>query len=216
MIKRIGLSAILILIFFTSNFIDTVVAKEPNALDCIEGTADEDCLEDDEVLPVELGEEEIPATKETGSIVFDIIKMVFVLFLILILIYVLLKFINKRNKLFQQVSAIENVGGVSVGPNKSIQIIRLGTKMYMIGVGENVEMLQEVTDEDVKDDLLYKKGENNFQAGAGKLFKNLVKPKSNVEEDSEFKQSFSNELDKLKNNRKEIRNQYNQKEDNHE
>lgn len=54
------------------------------------------------------------AVNNNGSLLFDLIKMFFALLLVLALIYLLLKFLNKRNKLFQQIKALENLDRKSV------------------------------------------------------------------------------------------------------
>lgn len=56
--------------------------------------------------------------EDNGSLLFDLIKMFFALLLVLALIYLLLNFLNKRNKLFQKIKTLENLGGISVGQNK--------------------------------------------------------------------------------------------------
>jgi flagellar protein FliO/FliZ len=157
---------------------------------------------------------------ESGSVVFSLIQMVFALFLILILIYLLLKFLNKRNKLFNQVKALENLGGITVGPSKSIQVVRVGGKLYLIGVGENVQLLEEIVDEQMKEEILKSYQEQSeFKAeNLLSLFQrkpNQVVDKENTK-DQNFKSLFSNELEKLKQNRKQIVNKHTEKEDNHE
>src|SRR5690606_1347958 len=93
-------------------------------------------------------------TLNNSSLIFNLIQMVFALFLILALIYLLLKFLNKRNKIFNKVRALENLGGIAVGPSKSIQIVRVGNKLYLVGVGENVQLLEELEDEDLKEEIM--------------------------------------------------------------
>ncbi|WP_047984871.1 flagellar biosynthetic protein FliO [Ornithinibacillus californiensis] len=165
-----------------------------------------------------------PATEEeqseSGSVVFSLIQMVFALFLILILIYLLLKFLNKRNKLFNQVKALENLGGITVGPSKSIQVVRVGGKLYLIGVGENVQLLEEIIDEQMKEEILKSYQEqSDFKAENVLSFfqrkTNQVVDKENTK-DQNFKSLFSNELEKLKQNRKHLVNKHTEKEDNYE
>src|SRR5699024_11906226 len=50
--------------------------------------------------------------------------------------------------------ALQNLGGISVGHSKSVQIIQVGSKYYLIGVGDNVEMLNEITDENLIEELV--------------------------------------------------------------
>lgn len=78
---------------------------------------------------------------------WDIIKMMFALGFILFLIYVLLKFVTKRNRVFQQGQAIVNLGGTSLGQNKSVQMIKVGKRVLVVGVGESITLLKEIDNE---------------------------------------------------------------------
>ncbi|GGA62981.1 flagellar biosynthetic protein FliO [Ornithinibacillus halotolerans] len=155
----------------------------------------------------------------TGSLIFDLVQMFFVLLLILGLIYVVLKFLNKRNKLFNQVKALENLGGIAVGPSKSIQIIRVADELYLIGVGENIQLLEKIDNMEMKQDLLRSfeeqstfKGENLLSVFQKKSNKSPYKSNSS----NEFKNLFSNELEQLKQNRRSILNRHNDKDDYYE
>lgn len=188
-------------------------------MDCLGG--ENDCKED-EITNNELEENEnesdlLANNNRPSSMAFELVKMFFALLLVLGLIYVLLKFLKKRNKIFNQVKALENLGGISVGQNRSIQIIRIGDRLYLVGVGENVEMLQEITDEDVKQDILrhQEESQDNFPIGSLLLsFVSSKKDQTNKSSGSEFKNLFSNELNNLKQNRKNMINKH--KEDTHE
>lgn len=183
---------------------------------------DKSNVEEQENPPVIDNNEESTENEDTGngSIVFNLIQMVFALFLILALIYLLLKFLNKRNKLFTQVKALENLGGIAVGPSKSIQIIRVGSKLYLVGVGENVQLLEEIEDEQLRKEIL-----NSYREQASFKPDNLLSifqknsSRSTTTSNSnknDFKNLFSGELEKLKQNRKNLMNKHTEKEDNHE
>ncbi len=175
--------------------------------------------DNDSLLPTEEVEQNLSEDKNlnSSSLVFNLIQMVFALFLILALIYLLLKFLNKRNKIFNKVRALENLGGIAVGPSKSIQIVRVGNKLYLIGVGENVQLLEELEDEDLKEEII-KSYQEQPEFKPENIF-SIFQRKSN-QEDSEsgvdFKNLFSNELEKLKQNRKNLMNKHTEKEDKHE
>ncbi|WP_010630944.1 flagellar biosynthetic protein FliO [Sporolactobacillus vineae] len=82
-----------------------------------------------------------------GSNLFlDFIKIVFSLLLVLALIYLLYRFAAKRTGRFKEGNHLKNLGGVSVGPNRSIQLIRLGNKVMVVGVGDNVQLLKEISE----------------------------------------------------------------------
>nr|WP_246187679.1 flagellar biosynthetic protein FliO [Ornithinibacillus caprae] len=147
--------------------------------------------------------------------------MFFALLLVLALIYFLLKFLNKRNKLFSRVKALENVGGINLGPSKSIQIIRVGSKLYLVGVGDNVELLQEITDPEMINEII-SSHEEQSSFSANNLWSTVLQKTNhtnratNDKDKKEFKNMFSTELDKLKQNRNTLRNMNEQKDERHE
>ncbi|WP_158591719.1 flagellar biosynthetic protein FliO [Oceanobacillus halophilus] len=212
MFKKILYFTPIVLILFSFHFLAADVLSAPaNVIDCLE---DEQNCEETSKQGIELdnSEDDIVAdTSQNRSLLFSIIKLFFALVLVLALIYILLKFLNKRNKLSQQVKAMENLGGISLGQNKSIQIIRIGSKFYLIGVGENVELLQELADETVKKEILDRNNNN-----PNSLLSSFIPTKSdNADDNKEFKHLFSSELAKLKQTRKNLINN-NQKEDHNE
>jgi flagellar protein FliO/FliZ len=95
----------------------------------------------DEELEPNVGNDSLSVTA------FDFIKMFIALAFVLMLIYVLLKFVTKRNQLFQQGKSIVNLGGTSLGQNKSIQLIKVGNRVLVVGVGESISLLKEIESE---------------------------------------------------------------------
>jgi flagellar protein FliO/FliZ len=84
----------------------------------------------------------------------DFLKMIFALLFVLALIYGALKFINSRNKLFDGARSVENIGGTNLGNNKSLQLVKVGNSILVVGVGDSINLLKEITDEEEKDHLL--------------------------------------------------------------
>jgi len=82
-----------------------------------------------------------------GISFFDIVKMVFATVFVVALLYILLKFINKRNHSYKSSQLIENLGGTSLGANRSIQIVKLGKRLLVVGVGENIQLIKEIEEE---------------------------------------------------------------------
>ncbi|MDY0396376.1 flagellar biosynthetic protein FliO [Virgibacillus halophilus] len=152
------------------------------------------------------------------SLLFSLVKVVIVLGLILFLIYYVVKFLNKRNKMLQKVKAMENLGGVSVGTNKSVQIVRIGQQLYLLGVGDNVEMLKEITDPETKNSILKQQQDAGETAGPKVDIASLFAKKKTAQqadEGSNFRRQFMQELDKMKTTRQRILNEH-QKDDGHE
>lgn len=222
--KKLFIALCLTIIILLFDFSTVIQAKTPYVGDCFGEDVSPECLEEEE--PTEINEDQsnedttppvLAEQNQTGSLAFNIVKTVFALILILALIYILIKFLGKRNKLFNQVKALENLGGISVGQNKSIQIVRIGEKVFIVGVGDNVELLQELDDEDLIHDLLHSDEQDDFQVNH--LVRSIFKQKTgqndkfNREPQQKFKSLFSNELEKLKENRLTIKNQQKKKED---
>lgn len=76
--------------------------------------------------------------------IWDFIKLILALAFIVALIYFLLKFINQKTKPFTSFKAMENIGGVGLGANRSVQLIKVGEKVLVVGVGESVTLLKEI------------------------------------------------------------------------
>lgn len=195
---------ILTFIWISNLFISTTYAEQvQNIKDCLE--QNEDCLEQDSLVDSSTEENSDDERFQETSFFFNVVKMVFALLLILALIFFLSKLMNKKNNSLQQLNVMENMGGISVGQNKSIQIVRIGTSFYVIGVGENIELLKEITDEALLHELLENKGERvEFNSLFQSLF-NRGKTSDAANEPSNEGQSFltslSEELEKLKKNR---------------
>lgn len=209
--KKVLFSLLAAMIVFHGCFLGPALAKDKNVEEWLEQNNDarQDKSEKDEnVQPEKFSE-----TASSPSLLFSFVKVIIVLGIILLLIYFATKFLQKRNRLFHQVKAMENLGGISVGNQKSIQIIRVGEKLYMLGVGENVEMLKEITDEQTKKAILQEREDTGHKIENLPSFLSKNK-KRQPEKDPDFKKLFVKELDNLRHSRKQILNQ-NQNEENH-
>ncbi|SET41351.1 flagellar protein FliO/FliZ [Salinibacillus kushneri] len=152
-------------------------------------------------------DEESTLQKDNGSLMGNIIKMVFMLAVVLALIYFLLRFLQKRNKMFQQVRAMENLGGISLGSNKSMQMVRIGDRIFVVGVGEDISLLTEIDDEATKEDILQEDDDKN----TNQPFKSIIHSLDQIKDQRKkgnpaksFKEQFSNEMKKLKRERNQL------------
>ncbi|UUZ97288.1 flagellar biosynthetic protein FliO [Paenibacillus sp. P25] len=57
-----------------------------------------------------------------------------------------MKFIAKKNRMLPGRS-IRSLGGVALGPNKSIQVVEIGKSLYVVGVGQEVQLLEKIDNE---------------------------------------------------------------------
>lgn len=67
-----------------------------------------------------------------------------VLLLIIGLIILLVKIAARKDMPWMKNRAIQSLGGIALGQHKSLQIIDLGEKIYVIGVGENVQLIDKI------------------------------------------------------------------------
>ena len=83
----------------------------------------------------------------------DYIKTLFALVFVIGLLFGLLKFVNRKNRLYDKNRLMKNMGGISLGQHKSIQLVVIGESYYLIGVGDDIRLLKEITDPDEIDKL---------------------------------------------------------------
>ncbi|MGI8384450.1 flagellar biosynthetic protein FliO [Robertmurraya sp. P23] len=125
-------------------------AEQFNSIkDCLE---DESKCSEDQLKEVENNEETTTDNNENTSTVgltfWDFLKMIFATIFVIALLYAILKFINKRSRSFSSNQLVENLGGTALGTNRSIQIVKIGNRVLVVGVGEDVKLLKEIDDED--------------------------------------------------------------------
>ena len=77
---------------------------------------------------------------------WEYIKVLLSLVLVIGILIFVLRFLNKRNQNYQQNSIVRNLGGHSVGAQKSVQLLHIGNQIYVVGVGEDVQLLQVISD----------------------------------------------------------------------
>ncbi|WP_019152776.1 flagellar biosynthetic protein FliO [Robertmurraya massiliosenegalensis] len=104
---------------------------------------------DEESDPLEITDTEVVDESSTvGITIWDFVKMIVATLFVIALLYFLLRFINKRNISYRDSQLIQNIAGTSVGSNRSIQMIKVGKRILVVGVGENIQLLKEVEDEE--------------------------------------------------------------------
>ncbi|MCZ8512359.1 flagellar biosynthetic protein FliO [Paenibacillus filicis] len=76
-----------------------------------------------------------------------IVKVIVFLILIIGIFLLVMKLISKKTG-FLSGRAIRSLGGVPLGQNKSIQIVEIGKSLYIVGVGQEVQLLEKIDNED--------------------------------------------------------------------
>ena len=131
-----------------------------------------------------------------GVGLWEYIKVLLSLVLVLGILIFVLRFLNKRNQNYQQNSIIRNLGGHSVGAQKSVQLLHIGNQIYVVGVGEDVQLLQVISDPQEIEQMLALYNEKYSHTSTSPYVAQLFakfKTKRSSETQSE---DFSNILDK--------------------
>lgn len=153
-----------------------------------------------------------------GVSAWDYVKMIFALIFVVALLYGLLHYIKNRSSKYQHSKMMQSLGGISLGQQKSVQLIKIGEQLYLVGVGEDVQLLKEIKDDDERQSLMAFYNEKQTQPLQGTpietFVKKFTKKSTPVEEakESNFKQQFAERLSQIKSQRTENLEQLKQKE----
>ncbi|MFJ7730426.1 flagellar biosynthetic protein FliO [Lysinibacillus sp. NPDC097231] len=184
----------------------------------------DDCINKPEAC---YGDNSDPAAKENSNLsaagdisAWEYIKMVLALIFVVALFYGLMKFLNKRNLNFQRNQMVQNLGGLSLGAQKSVQLLQVGKTLYLVGVGENVQLLREITDPDEVATLLALYNERQELAATSPYiaevlskFKRKNSESSSTQQNQDsFGELFEKKISEIKQERSEELERWKQKE----
>ncbi|MFB7155300.1 MULTISPECIES: flagellar biosynthetic protein FliO [unclassified Lysinibacillus] len=175
-----------------------------------------DCKED--ITPAAKKDSDIQAAGDMSA--WEYIKMVLALIFVVALFYGLMKFLNKRNLNFQRNQLVQNLGGLSLGAQKSVQLLQVGKTLYLVGVGEDVQLLREITDPDEVATLLALYNERQELAATSPYIAEVLskfKKKNNEsasvqQKQNSFGELFEKKISEIKQERSEELERWKQKE----
>ncbi|MEH6942164.1 flagellar biosynthetic protein FliO [Bacillus sp. JJ722] len=147
-------------------------------------------------------------TSSTSFTFSDFFRMIAATIFVVALLYFMLRFLNNKNKGFQRDKIIINLGGTSLGSNKSIQIVKIGGNIYVLGVGEDVQLLTQITNETEIEHILstYNQTVDQKLVPSDVLTKWLKKNKNESDNNNDqFAEQLKQQLNEMKNNRKQLR-----------
>jgi flagellar protein FliO/FliZ len=92
--------------------------------------------------------------RTSGSTTWDLIWVLFVLGIIIGLIVLVLRFFAKRNRGWGMNRSLRSLGGFPLGTNKSMQIVEWNSRIYVLGIGDDVTLLESITEPEIVAALL--------------------------------------------------------------
>lgn len=126
----------------------SVHAETSNVLDWIEEEQHESEAQQDVEAKGEGATLNLKAEKSFSEVVGQLFLYTL---LILALIYGLIKFLALRQKKLKPNQAVKLMGGTPLGNNKSLQFVKVGEKIYLLGVADQVTLIKEfASDAEIK------------------------------------------------------------------
>ncbi|MFC4735616.1 flagellar biosynthetic protein FliO [Bacillus daqingensis] len=126
---------------------------------------------------------------------------------VLALLYFVLKLVNKKAKNFSSTRGLVNAGGVGIGTNKSVQLVKAGDRLLVLGVGDTVTLLKEITDAEEIEKLLADERSDfsvSKQAVAGWFSRKKENPYA-ADSGEQFPSFLSKELDRVKQSHSKVK-----------
>ncbi|OEH91295.1 hypothetical protein BFG57_06545 [Bacillus solimangrovi] len=214
--------SILFVLTYTFSFTpheQIVHAEKPSEGDTVEKWLMKEQVEPSEQQPVEepdrnlqpeniedpTAENETIPTFEQSVTWVDFVKLIFALAFIVGLIYFILRIVNQRNRMFGQARSLENLGGISLGNNRSVQLIRLGDRILVVGVGEDISLLKELSTKEETDELISL--QQQIRPTSNDIISQVFKREKKTEADNQkqnFQSQLKKQLDDLAGGRKKI------------
>jgi len=172
--------------------------EEPSVVDWVEDREQQNSQPEDR-KSIENG---VSNQNEEPSLVMIIGQLIFYTLIILVLIYALIKFLALKQKKMQPNQAISMIGGTSLGTNKSLQLVKVGGTVYLIGVADQITLIKEISNkEEIK---LIENDMDRQPAFFSNSWLGLRKKNSSKKETGKFEQLFNQSLTNQRNKQNQL------------
>lgn len=130
-----------------------------------------------------------------------------ILIIIIALIVLVIKFLAQRDKRWLSNRAIRSLSGIPLGQNKSIHIVEIGSSLYIVGVGDDVQLLDKISDEaliqDIKQSL--QPVETAWSSNLNRIFARFqVRDDGESEDELSFQEVFNDKMERIKRQKSEV------------
>jgi flagellar protein FliO/FliZ len=143
----------------------------------------------------------------------NLLFVFFVLIVILGMIILLIRFLSIKNRSWMSNRSIKSLSGIQLGQNKSVQVVEIGRSIYVIGVGDNVELIEKIDQAEeisfIKDSL----HNQNSVIGTEKLafigswfnkLRSSMNKDANDETAVSFQEVFNNKMNQVSDRKKRV------------
>jgi len=81
-----------------------------------------------------------------GNPIWDIVKVLVGLAVVVTLLMFTVRWLSRRNRTWSSQRGLRSLGGIRLGQNSSLQVVEFSDRVYIIGVGESITLLDKETD----------------------------------------------------------------------
>ncbi|QDI90287.1 hypothetical protein EPH95_03115 [Salicibibacter halophilus] len=106
-----------------------------------------DALENNEGVGEGIEDSEGAVASDGQSVWSVLFQLGLALGAVIFVMFLLLRLLANRTNRFQATSTMQNLGGIGLGQQKSVQLIRVGDRLLVVGVGQTIQLLREIEDE---------------------------------------------------------------------
>lgn len=139
----------------------------------------------------------------------DFLQMIVATLFVIGLLYMTLRFINKKSRSYKSSQLIENLGGTTLGTNRSVQLVKVGNRILVVGVGDSIRLLTEIDDENECQRIVEEYNRRIDQLAqpgdiVTKIMEKLKREKPTDQKTDEFQLMLNNELKEISEGRKNL------------
>lgn len=115
--------------------------------------------------------QEQPETKEetvpkTASTIGMLVQVVLSLVVVVGGFLLLMRWLNARTQGVKAAQHMTHLGGVPLGKDRSVQLVKLGEQVYVLGVGDSVQLIDRIEAETIDEATLEAPSLNNTNSSA--------------------------------------------------
>jgi len=82
----------------------------------------------------------------TNDLAGNMIWVIVALAIVIVLIILVIKWLSQRNRMWGTNRSLRSLGGIALGQNNSLQVVEIAGRIYIVGVGENITLIDKLDD----------------------------------------------------------------------
>lgn len=128
-----------------------------------------------------------PQFASGGSVAGSLVWVIVALLVVIGLIVLVIKFLSSRSRSWGVNRTLRSLGGVTLGQNKSLQVVEVAGRLYVVGVGDEISLLDKIEDPETVASIIAMMNDQTAKAWNPQTVTELwnkLKNRGNAESDS--------------------------------